>query len=131
MQGCDVNLVIDVQHAQVRCSEGLLRQVMWNLADNAMKYGRAEVRTRVEVCGRATDDRYVLSVRDNGVGISPDETCRVFEPFYRAEGGKGQPGTGLGLSIVKRAVEANGGTVSVTSEIGAGSMFVARLPLAR
>jgi signal transduction histidine kinase len=130
VQGCDVSLVIDVQHARVRCSEGLLRQVMWNLADNAVKYRRAEVPVHVEVCGRAADDRYVLSVRDNGVGLSPDETCRVFEPFYRAEGEKGKPGTGLGLSIVKRAVEANGGTVSVTSEVGAGSMFVARLPLA-
>jgi signal transduction histidine kinase len=131
VEGSEVSLVIDVQPAMVRCSEGLLRQVMWNLTDNAMKYRRAEVRPHVEVCGRAADDRYELSVRDNGVGISPDETSKVFQPFYRSGAGQNAPGTGLGLSIVKRAVEANGGTISVTSEVGQGSMFVARLPLAR
>jgi signal transduction histidine kinase len=126
----DVNLVIDVEHAKVRCSEGLFRQVMWNLAENAMKYRRAEVRARVEICGRAAEDRYELSVQDNGIGISPEEACKLFEPFYRTAGAKGAPGTGLGLSIVKRVVEANGGTVSVTSEPGSGSKFVTRLPLA-
>jgi signal transduction histidine kinase len=126
----DVELLIRVEHAQVCCSEGLFRQVMWNLADNAMKYRRADAHPCVEICGRSTGDRYELSVRDNGVGIDPDEIGRVFDAFYRAAGGKGQPGTGLGLSIVKRAVEANGGTVSVTSTVGSGSMFVARLPLA-
>jgi nitrogen-specific signal transduction histidine kinase len=130
VQDGDVNLVIDVQPASVRCSEGLLRQVMWNLTDNAMKYRRTAVRSRVEICGRPADDGYELSVRDNGVGISPDDTSKVFQPFYRVDPEKGEPGTGLGLSIVKRAVEANGGTVSVTSEPGSGSTFVARLPLA-
>jgi signal transduction histidine kinase len=130
VEGGDVSLLVDVQPARVRCSEGLLRQVMWNLADNALKYRRPEVRSRVEICGRAADGRYELSVGDNGVGISPDETGKVFAPFYRGAGETRPPGTGLGLSIVKRAVEANGGTVSVTSMLGRGSTFVARLPLA-
>jgi signal transduction histidine kinase len=130
IEGADVWLVIDVQPAKVRCAEGLLRQVLWNLTDNAMKYSRVDVRARVEVCGRAADDGYVLSVRDNGIGIAPDDTGKVFDAFFRAEAGRARPGTGLGLSIVKRAVEANGGTVSVTSEVGTGSTFVARLPLA-
>jgi signal transduction histidine kinase len=125
----DVRLVIDVEHARVHCSEGLFHQVMWNLADNAMKYRRAEARPCVEICGRAAGGLYELSVRDNGVGIDPEETSKVFEAFYRSAGCKGQPGTGLGLSIVKRAVEANGGTVWVTSKVGSGSMFVARLPI--
>jgi signal transduction histidine kinase len=125
----DVELLIHVEHARVRCSEGLFRQVMWNLADNAMKYRRSEAHPSIEICGRATGDQYELSVRDNGVGIGPEEIGQIFEAFYRASGGRGQPGTGLGLSIVKRAVEANGGTVSVTSKVGSGSMFVARLPL--
>jgi signal transduction histidine kinase len=113
----------------VHCSEGLLRQVVWNLTDNAMKYRRGGVTLRIEISGRSLDHRYDLSVRDNGVGLSPDETARVFDPFYRGAGSKGEPGTGLGLSIVKRAVEASGGTVWVTSEPGNGSTFVARLPL--
>jgi signal transduction histidine kinase len=125
----DASVMIDVQPAKVRCTEGLLRQVVWNLTDNAMKYRRGGVSLRIEISGRRLDHRYDLSVRDNGVGLSPGETTRVFDPFYRGPGSKGEPGTGLGLSIVKRAVEASGGTVWVTSEPGNGSTFVARLPL--
>jgi signal transduction histidine kinase len=126
----NASVIIDVQPARVHCSEGLLRQVVWNLTDNAMKYRRGGVCLRIEISGRSLDHRYDLSVSDNGVGLSPDETGRVFDPFYRGAGSKGEPGTGLGLSIVKRAVEASGGTVWVTSEPGNGSTFVARLPLA-
>jgi signal transduction histidine kinase len=125
-----VSLTIDVQTASVHCSEGLLRQVIWNLADNAIKYRRPDVEPHVEICGRAYGRTYELLVRDNGVGISREEAKMVFEPFFRATSGKSEPGTGLGLSIVKRAVEANGGTVSVTSKPGGGSEFVAQLPLA-
>lgn len=124
-----VSLTIDVEAAKVHCSEGLFRQVMWNLADNAMKYRRPDVGPHVEICGRAHERIYELTVRDNGIGISREEATRVFEPFFRTAAGRGEPGTGLGLSIVKRAVEANGGKVSVTSEPGRGSEFVARLPL--
>jgi signal transduction histidine kinase len=126
----NVSVIIDVQPATLRCTEGLFRQVVWNLADNAMKYGRTDVGLRVEIRGRAADHRYDLSVRDNGIGLSPEEATKVFEPFYRGAGGRCEPGTGLGLSIVKRAVEASGGRVWVTSELGRGSTFVARLPLA-
>lgn len=125
-----VSLAIDVQKATVHCSEGLLRQVLWNLADNAMKYRRPDVAARVEICGRAADGDYELAVRDNGIGIPREEAKRVFDPFFRAVGARNAPGTGLGLSIVKRAVEASGGRVRVASEPGRGSEFVVRLPLA-
>jgi signal transduction histidine kinase len=125
-----VILTIDVQAASVHCSEGLFRQVMWNLADNAMKYRRHDVSAHVDICGRAYGRTYELTVRDNGIGISREEARLVFEPFFRAAGGSREPGTGLGLSIVKRAIESNGGRISVTSEPGSGSEFVARLPLA-
>jgi signal transduction histidine kinase len=124
-----VSLTIDVQAATVQCSEGLFRQVIWNLADNAIKYRRTDVSSHVEIFGRPHEQTYGLSVRDNGIGIPPEEAEKVFDPFFRAAGGRREPGTGLGLSIVKRAVEANGGKVSVTSEPGSGSEFVARLRL--
>jgi signal transduction histidine kinase len=129
LEGGDVNLLIEVESARVRCTEGLLRQLMWNLADNAIKYRRPEVRAQVEIRGHAQSDHYELYVRDNGLGMSPEEASRAFEPFYRASGGKGPPGIGLGLSIVKRVAEVSGGTVSVSSERGRGSTFVANLPL--
>jgi two-component system phosphate regulon sensor histidine kinase PhoR len=118
------------QPASVRCREGLLRQAIWNLAENAIKYRRPEVRPHLEVSGHPVDSRYELSVRDNGLGMSPDEASRVFDPFYRALRGKDQPGLGLGLSIVKRVVEACGGALSLDSKLGSGSTFVMRLPLA-
>src|SRR5262249_48196267 len=116
-----VSLSIDVQPAKVHCSEGLLRQVLWNLADNAIKYRRSEVPAHVEICRRAAGGCYEVSVKDNGRGIGPRAAARVFEPFYRASAVSAEPSTGLGLSIVKRVVEANGGTVSLTSDPGHSS----------
>jgi signal transduction histidine kinase len=124
-----VSLMVDVQPARVRGTEGLLRQAMWNLVDNAMKYRRADPPC-VEVRGRLLEGRYELSVHDNGVGMTPEEASRAFDPFYRGMRQEDAPGVGLGLSIVKRVVEACGGSVSVDSRPGSGSVFVLQLPLA-
>ena len=79
--------------------------------------------------GRA-DMYVVVSVRDDGIGISPEDCGRVFDEFYRArnEQTASIPGTGLGLSLVKRLTEMHEGTVSVTSTPGQGSEFVVKLP---
>jgi signal transduction histidine kinase len=121
-------LRVAVKHAAVSCSEGLLHQVLTNLTENAMKYQRPEAIPEVEISGIAVDDRYDLRVSDNGLGISPEDAGRVFEPFYRSPHTQDLPGTGLGLSIVSRVVQASGGTVSVESELGRGSTFIVRLP---
>ena len=67
-------------------------------------------------------------VRDTGSGIEPTNLSRIFDPFFttKTEG----KGTGLGLSIVQRIVEKHGGRLSVTSELGHGTTFIVRLPLA-
>ena len=69
-------------------------------------------------------------MRDNGVGMSPEDARRVFEPFFRAQRVQERPGTGLGLSIVKRVIEGSGGAVTVDSRLGEGTTFRAKLPLA-
>jgi signal transduction histidine kinase len=71
-------------------------------------------------------------VRDTGVGIPVRELPRVFERFYRVDRARSREtgGTGLGLSIVRHVAENHGGTVSVTSELGAGSTFTVQLPSA-
>jgi signal transduction histidine kinase len=129
-ESSNAGLALDVETAWVHCSEALLRQVIWNMVDNAMKYRRPDVRLQVDVRGRRVDNAYELTVSDNGVGMSPEEAARAFDPFYRASRRAGEPGTGLGLSIVKRVIEASGGDVSVESEVGRGSTFVVHLPLA-
>jgi signal transduction histidine kinase len=123
-------LRLAVAHADVACSEGLLRQAVTNLIENALKYHRSDVAPKVEVWGGTTDDGYDLRVADNGMGMSKDETDHAFEPFYRSPRARDRPGTGLGLSIVNRVAEASGGKLSVHSRLGQGSTFVVHLPLA-
>lgn len=126
----DVRLSVQVDPVPVRCPAGLLREALFNLADNALKYRRPDVPLEVDIEGHPAADRYELSVRDNGVGMSAEQTRRVFEPFYRGAQVRDRPGTGLGLSIVRRIVEATGGTVRVASVPGRGSEFTVTLPVA-
>jgi len=123
-------LRIEAVDATVPCSEGLLRQVIWNLGENAVNYRRSGVRLEIEIRGRITQRTYEFSVSDNGTGMSPLEVQHAFEPFFRGEQVRSTPGTGLGLSIVKRVVEATGGSISVESVPVRGTTFKIRLPLA-
>jgi signal transduction histidine kinase len=124
------DLRVAVAHAQVACSEGLLRQAMTNLIDNAVKYRRPDLPAAVEISGASSDGGYDLRVSDNGVGMTDEELGHVLEPFYRAPRARDLPGTGLGLSIVNRIAEANGGNVTVRSRVGEGTTFTVHLPLA-
>jgi two-component system phosphate regulon sensor histidine kinase PhoR len=106
-----------------------LRQVLFNLIDNAIKYGR--LGGKVTITGRALNDQWIeVCVHDDGPGIPSDARARVFERFFRAEKARSreQGGTGLGLSIVKHVVHAHGGEVRVESEMGQGTSFYFTLP---
>lgn len=108
-----------------------LNQVLSNLVDNGIKYGRAC--GVVSVSGRALDNgRVELCVRDDGPGIPPEAKARVFERFYRVDKARSreQGGTGLGLAIVKHVVLAHGGEVRVESEVGQGAAFYFTMPAA-
>ena len=116
--------------AQVSCAEGLLRQALTNLLENAVKYRRPEVAPEVEVRGQTAGPGYELSVADNGRGMSEEDAARAFDPFYRAPDTRDLPGTGLGLSIVERVAKASGGAISLETHPGQGSRFTLSLPLA-
>lgn len=101
-----------------------IRQVLFNLIDNAIKYGRKDGRVLID----AREDgqgKIEVRVEDDGPGIPPEAQERVFERFYRVDKARSreQGGTGLGLSIVKHIVQSHGGKVWVTSEPGKGSRF--------
>jgi two-component system phosphate regulon sensor histidine kinase PhoR len=101
-----------------------LRQVLANLIDNAIKYGRAE--GTVIVTGRVLDAHYIeVGVHDDGPGIPEEAKARIFERFYRVDKARAreQGGTGLGLAIVKNVVEAHGGDIRVESGAGKGTTF--------
>jgi two-component system phosphate regulon sensor histidine kinase PhoR len=109
-----------------------LRQVLSNLIDNGIKYGRSA--GRVIVSGRRLGAEGVeLCVQDDGPGLAPEAQARVFERFYRVDKARSreQGGTGLGLAIVKHAVQAHGGEVRVASAAtGPGTAFYFTLPAA-
>ncbi len=106
-----------------------LQQVLFNLIENAIKYGRPS--GRVLIGGSAiADGKVELWVRDDGPGIPAEARERVFERFYRVDRARSREtgGTGLGLSIVKHIVQAHGGEVWLKSEIGEGTTFHFTLP---
>ncbi len=120
-------LSITVEPAGVRCSEGLLRQVLWNLGENAVNYRRPDVQLKIDIQGRTVGSFYELRVSDNGSGMSTLEARQAFEPFFRGEHARSIAGTGLGLSIVRRIVEGCGGKVSIDSTTGQGTTFIIHL----
>ncbi len=107
-----------------------LEQVIQNLVDNALKYGRPGGDVRVR--GVRKSARIELTVTDDGPGIAREHLPRLFERFYRVDAGRSrdQGGTGLGLAIVKHLVESMGGAVDVESEVGRGTTFRVDLPAA-
>lgn len=108
----------------------LLRQLLRNLVDNAIKYGGEG--TRVSVSAEPDGDAAVIRVSDDGRGIPSDERDRIFQRFYRAAGARSEQGggAGLGLSIVRSIVEIHGGTIEATSGPQGGASFCVRLPAA-
>lgn len=125
-------LHVAVDLAPVWCSPGLLRRALANLTENALKYRHPDRPPEIEILGGPAEGGagYALWVRDNGVGIAPEDVNRIFEPFYRAESTAGVSGTGLGLAIVKRIVEASRGSLWLETTPGRGSTFEVYLPLA-
>ncbi|HUU55383.1 MAG TPA: CHASE2 domain-containing protein [Armatimonadota bacterium] len=112
----------------VRADPDKVEQVLTNLVSNAIKYSpKGGV---VVIGGRCRDDECVVYVRDEGLGMGPEETSRLFERYQRIDRDaiKGIRGTGLGLYLVRALVEAHGGRVWVESEPGKGSTFSFSLP---
>jgi PAS domain S-box-containing protein len=114
--------------ATIRCDESLLRQVVVNLVENAIKYSNGGGHIEVRVSDEPA--RVRIDVQDDGPGIPPSEQERIFEKFYRLDasmmGGVG--GSGLGLYISREIVTQMGGTLSVRSQPGTGSTFTVSLP---
>lgn len=107
-----------------------LREVVLNLIDNAIKYSKAGGHVRVVL--EKTGDRVRYSVKDDGMGVSPEDRKKLFSKFARADTAQviDPGGMGIGLYFVKRVVEDHGGTVGVESEgVGKGSTFWVELPL--
>ncbi|RKH13206.1 response regulator [Corallococcus sp. CA047B] len=101
-------------------------QVVTNLLSNAARYGQGRP---ISVRVASEDGTARVTVRDEGIGISPEDRARIFERFERAVPGRNYGGLGLGLWIARQVVEAHGGRITVDSAPGLGSTFVVELPL--
>jgi two-component system phosphate regulon sensor histidine kinase PhoR len=125
-----LKVVIDLpaNFPSIRADETRLREVFDNLLDNAVKYSNknGEIRLGAERRGR----EIVLSVSDEGIGVSQEDLPRIFERFYRADKARSRElgGTGLGLSIVKHIAQLHGGRVEAESELGRSTTIRVLLP---
>jgi two-component system, OmpR family, phosphate regulon sensor histidine kinase PhoR len=120
----------NVELASVPGDSGQLAQVLRNLTDNAIKYGKPG--GKVEILIEATETGWVsVTVCDEGEGIAPEHLPRLTERFYRADAGRSRQagGTGLGLSIAKHIVERHRGRLDISSRVGEGTRASIILPL--
>ena len=104
--------VSDGPAVAVCADEALLRRALWNLVENAAKYGAPPI----TLAAAPTPDGVTVSVTDDGPGIPAADRARVFEPFYRGDRARtpdGRRGVGLGLTLARRITEVHGGTIGV------------------
>jgi len=122
----------------VRADAAQLGQVFQNLIANAVKFRREGVAPRIHVSAtgpraRGGDDvaspgQWIFSVRDNGIGIDPNQADRIFEVFQRLHTEEEYPGLGMGLALCKRIIERHGGRIWAESAPDGGSLFCFTLP---
>jgi len=122
-----VNLKINSVFEHFQTDEGLIRNILINLLNNAIKFSPKQDEIELTITGSKTE--IVFRVRDNGIGISPEDVPKLFQPFYRASNATTISGTGLGLTILKKAVNLLGGKIEVTSFVGRGTEFFVTLPI--
>jgi len=125
----DFRVSIENQELSFYFDKERIEQVISNLLSNAFKF--TLVGGKISASVTKLDHHLILSIKDTGIGISPEDISKVFNRFYQSSKSKNKPyeGTGLGLNIVKEYVELHHGTVSVNSELGIGSEFTVKLPL--
>ena len=103
--------------------------VLQNLIQNALKYRHPERAPKIHISAELENELQLISVRDNGLGIAPEHHDKIFKPFKRLHGVGEYSGSGIGLAIVSKIISRHHGEVSLSSELGKGSVFTIRLPI--
>ncbi len=129
-RGVGLAATVDATTPELRADPIRFRQILYNLISNAVKFTDRDGHVKVSA---AADSRGVaIRVADTGIGIAPEDMTRLFRAFEQLKlpSGDRPGGTGLGLALTKRLVDMHGGTIEVTSKLGAGTIFTVRLPVA-
>ena len=116
-----VTLNLSGERCTVLANKGMMEEVVYNLCDNAIRYNVKNGIVYVSI--HKIDNDVVLTVKDNGIGISKENQERIFERFYRVDKSRSKStgGTGLGLAIVKHILSQNNARMELESEIGVGT----------
>ena len=143
----DLEIAIKESNAQVHVGQmpviqadpSQMEQLFLNLISNAVKFRRPEIAPIINIDyahqaqfseDHNTDIEWqIITVKDNGIGFSPEYTDKIFVPFQRLHGRSEYKGTGIGLSVCRRIVERHGGTITAQSETGEGATFIIKLPV--
>lgn len=122
LKGIQLIVIAQTPQAYACVDRGRIAQVLNNLITNACRYVPHYENGRIELIVNCTDTAVQVSVRDNGIGIAPEDLPRIFEPFYQVEG-RQRGKSGLGLTVAHELVRAHGGSLTVESVPGKGSTF--------
>lgn len=119
-----IELVLTGDELYVHADKGRIEQIIYNLTDNAVKFSNHDSVIKIETAEKK--NKIYVSVKDNGIGIPPEDISMIFNRFYKSDSsrGKDKKGTGLGLSIVKEILTAHSENINVISTPGEGSEFI-------
>ena len=126
-----INFIYQAESAKFNLDSKLLNHVLTNLLANACKYSPKDSTIDFEIHSQASEltSELTFTIRDRGIGIPPEDLPQLFNSFYRASNSQGYKGSGLGLAIAKEYVEFHQGTISVVSELEAGTTFTVNIPI--
>ncbi len=127
----EIDFKLDQGFGDIQADRSRLIQILYNLVSNAIKF--TPERGGISIQCKKSGSRAIFSVIDTGIGISPEDHKKLFQPFTQIDSSSSRQycGTGLGLSLVKNLVELHGGKIWVESEAGKGSTFIFTIPLTR
>ena len=128
IEDCSAEITVGAL-SRVEADASQLRQLFQNLLDNAIQYSGDDP-PRVHISAEQSGSNWIISVHDDGIGMDPDETDRIFRVFQRLHTREEYPGTGIGLALCERIVERHNGEIWVESARGEGSTFMFTLPAA-
>ncbi|MBD2461129.1 CHASE domain-containing protein [Oscillatoria sp. FACHB-1407] len=121
-----IAVIVCSESTQATVDGKLLQSILTNLLSNAIKYSESD--RPIQLILTCTPEQVTIEVKDQGIGISPEDQKRLYEAFHRGQNVGDVVGTGLGLAVVKTCVDLHGGHIAVDSEVGVGTTFMVTLP---